>query len=127
MDDDHTTFRPTPEPLGFALIWSAYCRSYERIGNDPYIGRRLVTLLHDSGINKIRNGSVFFGGCQSNEDFPIVADNLIGILVGAKSLILKEGLLDESSFDQAIESLHQWKTLPDAALNYSIDWVEGEK
>lgn len=127
MDDDHSTFRPTPEPLGFSLIWSAYCRSYERIGNDPYIGRRLVTLLRNSGINKIKNGSVFFGGCQSNEDFPIVADNLIGILMGAKDLILKEGLLDESSFDQAINSLHQWKLLPDAALNYSIDWVKGIK
>ena len=53
-DDDHATFRPTPEPLGFSLIWTAYCRSYERIGNDPYIGKRLVTLLHQSGINTFK-------------------------------------------------------------------------
>ena len=126
-DDDHSTFRTTPEPLGFSMIWEAYCRSYERIGNDPYIGKRLVTLLHQSGITKFRNKSIFFGGCQQDGHFPAVAYNLIGILDGAKALILKEGLLNESSFDKAIDSLHDWKTLPDAALFYSMDWVEGVK
>lgn len=126
-DDDHATYRPTPEPLGFALIWNAYCRSYERLGNDPYIGRRLVTLLHQSGINKIKNNNVFFGGCQGDGTFSLVADNLIGILEGAKTLIIQEQLLNEDSFDVAIDSLHQWKTLPDAALFYSIDWAEGIK
>lgn len=124
-DDDHLTFRPTPEPIGFSLIWTAYCRSYERLGNDPYIGRRLVTLLHDSGLKKIKNRSVFFGGCQGDGQFDLVANNLISILEGAKALILKEKLLDENSFNLAIQSLHHWKTLPDAALNYSIDWAEG--
>ncbi len=126
-DDDHATYRPTPEPLGFSLIWNAYCRSYERLGNDPYIGRRLVTLLHQSGINKIKNNSVFFGGCQGEYSFPLVANNLIGILEGAKRLILQEQLLPKASFDTAIERLHHWKTLPDAALFYAIDWVEGVK
>ena len=126
-DDDHATFRPTPEPLGFSMIWNAYCRSYERLGNDPYIGRRLVTLLHQSGINKIRNDSVFFGGCQGDGTFSLVANNLIGILESARILILKEQLLDEASFNLAIEHLHHWKTRPDAALFYTIDWVEGIK
>lgn len=126
-DDDHATFRPTPEPLGFSQIWKAYCRSYERLGNDPYIGRRLVTLLHQSGINKIKNNNVFFGGCQGDGTFSLVADNLIGILESAKTLILREQLLAETSFNAAIEQLHHWKTLPDAALFYAINWVEGVK
>ena len=126
-DDDHITFRPTPEPIGFALLWTAYCRSYERLGNDPYIGRRLVTLLHRAGVTKIKNSSIFFGGCQGDGTFDLVSDNLIGILEGAKDLILKEQLLDEKSFDMAMDSLHVWAALPDAALHYSIDWVAGVK
>ena len=126
-DDDHATFRPTPEPMGFSIIWTAYLRSYERLGNDPFIGRRLVTLLRNSGIKKIRNSSIFFGGCASEKQFPLVAENLIGILEGAKALILKEALLDEPSFKLAIEGLKHWKTLPDAALWYSIAWAEGIK
>ncbi len=126
-DDDHATFRPTPEPMGFSIIWNAYLRSYERLGNDPFIGRRLVTLLQRSGIKKIRNGGIFFGACASEEKFPLVAENLIGILKGAKELILKEELLDQPSFNSAIEGLNHWKNLPDAALWYSIAWAEGVK
>ena len=65
--------------------------------------------------------------CQGDGSFDLVANNLIGILEGAKTLMLKEQLIDASSFEMAIKSLHHWKTLPDAALNYSIDWVEGIK
>ena len=46
-DDDHATYRPSPEPLGFSIIWTAYIRSYERLGNDPFIGRNLIlSLIH---------------------------------------------------------------------------------
>lgn len=126
-DDDHSTFRPTPEPLGFHLLWTAYCRSYERLGNDPYIGRRLVNLLHRSGVTNIKINSIFFGGCQGESTFNLVADNLIGILEGAKNLILKEQLLDKKSLEAAIKNLYKWAKLPNAALYYSIDWVEGIK
>lgn len=126
-DDDHSTFRPTPEPLGFSLLWTAYCRSYERIGNDPYIGSRLVSLLHHAGVTKIRNSSIFFGGCQGDGHFDLVSDNLIGIIESAKDLIIKEQLLNEKTFNSALESLRDWAKLPDAALHYSIDWVEGVK
>ena len=44
-DDDHDYFHPWPEPEGFHPLWQAYVRSYEHLGNDPYIGRRLVLLL----------------------------------------------------------------------------------
>lgn len=67
------------------------------------------------------------GGCQGDGTFDLVADNLIGILEGAKKLILKEQLLDKKSFDAAINSLYEWAKLPNAALYYSIDWVEGTK
>ena len=57
----------------------------------------------------------------------MVADNLIGILEGAKELMIKEHLIDEATFNSCIQSLHLWKKRPDAALCYSIDWAEGLK
>ena len=42
IDDDHETFRCYPEPSGFETLWNSYCRSYDRVGNDSYIGRRLL-------------------------------------------------------------------------------------
>ena len=53
------------------LLWQAYIRSYDRLGNDPYVGRRLVSLLHEAGAVPTRNNWVFFGGCAGN---PVFAD-----------------------------------------------------
>lgn len=125
-DDDHDNFRPWPEPAGFHAIWQAYIRSYERKGNDPYIGRRLVSLLHDAGLCSIRNTCVFFGGCAGNETFIAVADNLIGALRGAKEDIVSGEFLDEASYLTSIDGLLRWKEDPSAALWYSLCWAEGE-
>src|SRR5262245_1028011 len=54
-DDDHDVLRLWPEPPGLGPIWHAYVRSYDRLGNDPYVGRRLVALLPGAGANPVRN------------------------------------------------------------------------
>ena len=48
-DDDHDVLRLWPEAPGFNELWRAYIRTYDRNGTDPYIGRRLVSLLHAAG------------------------------------------------------------------------------
>ncbi len=126
-DDDHSTCRATPDCPGFQSLWNAYCRSYDRIGNDPYIGRRLVTLLHDAGAKNIKNGLFFFGDCHGNNTFQSYALNLIGVIEGAKALILKEKLVSKIFFENSIQNLHNWRQLPDAALWYSVCWAKGIK
>lgn len=126
-DDDHSFFRLTPEPPGFRTVWDAYMRSYDRKGNDPYIGTRLVSLLHEAGVRYIQNNVVFFGGSADNPTFPFVAENLIGVVKGAKQTIMEERLLDEFTFNQAIKGLEAWKELPDAASWYVLCWAEGIK
>ncbi len=125
IDDDHGDFRPWPEPEGFQALWQAYVRSYEMMGNDPYVGRRLVSLLREAGLTAIRNGGVFFGGCAGNERFQAIADNLIGALAGAREAMLAGGLLDEGSIQTGLEGLRQWKADPSAALWYSACFAEG--
>ncbi len=124
-DDDHDNFRPWPEPAGFDALWRAYVRSYERAGNDPYVGRRLVSLLHGAGLTAIRNSCVFFGGSAGDERFEAVADNIIGTLGGAKDAILSDESLDEESFRIGMEGLESWKADPSAALWYTVCCAEG--
>lgn len=126
-DDDHSFFRLTPEPPGFRIIWNAYMRTYDRKGNDPYIGTRLVSLLHQAGARYIQNSVVFFGGSADNPTFPFVAENLIGVVKSAKASIMQERLLDEFTFDQAMRGLEEWQKLPDAASWYVLCWAEGVK
>ena len=124
-DDDHGNFRPWPEPPGFPAIWQAYVRSYERLGNDPYVGRRLVSLLRGAGLASIRNTCVFFGGCAGNERFQAIADNLIGALEGARDTMLSEDYLDEAAFHAGMDGLRQWKADPSAVLWYTVCCAEG--
>lgn len=126
-DDDHDVFRLSPEPEGFRGLWEAYMRSYGKAGNDPLIGRRLVEILKGAGLVSVRNTAVFFGGCAGMEIFPAVADNLIGILDGARDTILASGGISESSYRSAMEELRRWKEHPVAAQWYIVHCAEGRR
>lgn len=126
-DDDHDIFRLYPECPGFNELWQAYIRSYDRLGNDPYLGRRLVQLLHDAGMHKIRNTFIFFGDCAGNSTFEAFVDNIIGVVNGARSVIIDHQLLSASFFDQGIAAMHKWKKRKDAALWYAMHWAEAYK
>src|SRR5262249_7752545 len=70
QDDDHDVLRIYPEPPGFMTVWRAYERTYDRIGCDPYIGRRLVSLLHEAGARPVRSTQINFGACAGDPNFP---------------------------------------------------------
>ncbi len=127
LDDDHANFRLYPEPPGFSILWEAYMRSYERLGNDPIVGRRLVSLLQQQGLIHIEPQLIFFGGSAEQPLFPIVADNILGILVGSRELMIAEGLISAALFDECIRLLQDWRELPDAVLWYGLNYAEGRK
>ncbi len=124
-DDDHDVLRLWPEPPGIAELWRAYMRSYDRIGNDPFIGRRLVQLLHDAGAQPVRCTVIFFGGCAGMEIFPTLAANMIGVVRSARDTILSMGLFDEKAFDAVLREYEAWSKRPDAAIWFTMPWAEG--
>jgi SAM-dependent methyltransferase len=125
QDDDHDILRCWPEPPGFAVLWRAYQRTYDRLGCDPYVGRRLVSLLHDAGAVPVRCTLLFFGGCAGEPSFPGLMQNLSGLLAGAREAIVSGGLLGAKEFDDGLEALNAWAVRPDAAFWYGIFWAEG--
>lgn len=124
-DDDHDVIRLWPEPAGFTPLWRAYIRSFDRLGNDPAVGRRLVSLLYEAGARPRRNTWIFFGSCSGSPDFKAYVDNLAGVVGGAREAIVEGGLLPARTFDQAVAALGPWKRRPDAALWFAIAWAEG--
>ncbi|HEV3119592.1 MAG TPA: methyltransferase domain-containing protein, partial [Gemmataceae bacterium] len=124
-DDDHDVLRLWPEPPGVRQVWEAYCRSYDRLGNEPYVGRRLVELLHAAGAQPRRNTWIFFGACQGQPTFAALAVNMFKILEGARETVLSHKLLDPRYYDAGLEALEAWRHRPDAALWYAISWAEG--
>jgi ubiquinone/menaquinone biosynthesis C-methylase UbiE len=126
-DDDHDVLRLWPEPPGFWNIWHSYMRSYDRLGNDPYIGRRLVSLLHQAGASPKRNTWIFFGSCVGNPTFDLLVDNIIEVLIGAREAILSTGKLELKEFQACMNALQTWRQGPDPAIWFSICWAEGIK
>jgi SAM-dependent methyltransferase len=127
-DDGHDTLRLWPEPAGFDRLWSAYMRTYERVGNDSMIGHRLIALLAEAGADPVRNNWVFFGACAGQEElFAAYVDNIARILEGVKSEIVALGEFDAASFDERLSHLREWGTRSDAAIWYAVSWAEGRR
>jgi SAM-dependent methyltransferase len=123
-DDDHDLLRLWPEPPGVMPIWNAYMRSYDRAGNDPIVGRRLVELLHHAGAEPRRNTWLFFGSCSGGPNFTGFVRNLSSILAGARASIVATGFSDDA-IRRAVDALAEWEERRDAAFWYAIAWAEG--
>jgi len=126
-DDDHGLLRLWPESPGINDLWNAYIRTYDRIGNDPYVGRRLVSLLHEAGALPKRNTWIFFGGCAGMEIFDVLTANMAGVVRSARETIIGMSLFDAEAFDRVMEEYEKWARRPDAALWFSVSWAEGAR
>jgi SAM-dependent methyltransferase len=124
-DDDHDILRLAPDPPGFSDLWRAYIRSYDRNRTDPFVGRNLVTLLHQAGAQPRRNAFVFFGGCAGSPHFDVLAANMLGVVTTARQFILDNHLFEERAFDDAVTAYQAWAKRPDAAIWYAMNWAEG--
>ncbi len=127
VDDDHDIVRLWPEPVGFSALWKAYMRTYELLGNDPFVGRRMIQLLHQAGATPVRNAWVWFGSCAGEATLEGKVNNMIGILVEARKTIVAAGLLDSASFDEGIRALDAWRCSPDVAFWFAFAWAEGKR
>lgn len=126
-DDDHEALRLWPEPPGVSALWRAYIRTYDRLGNDPHVGRRLVQLLADAGLRPRRIALLPFGACAGEPAFPAYVANIGAIFDGARDAILATGGVSAAAFDDAQRTLRAWGERRDAALWYSISWAEAVK
>lgn len=124
-DDDHDLIRLWPEPAGFGPLWNAYTRVYDRLGNDPYVGRRLVSLIYEAGAHPARNTWIFFGGCAGSPHFEACVDNMVSLFNSARDKIVPSGLLQAGSFEEGVANLQAWKRRPEAAMWFAIAWAEG--
>ena len=126
-DDDHDVLRLWPEAPQVDRLWQAYYDTYSKLGNDPFIGRRLVELLHAAGAVPVRNDRLFFGSCAGSPEFDLYIDNFVGVMVSAREEIVSLTSLTAADIDDGIKEFREWARLPDAAMWYGAGWAEGRK
>ena len=125
QDDDHDVFRCWPEPAGFMPLWKAFQRTYDRLGCDPYIGRRLVSLLHDAGAAPVRSTWIYFGSCAAEPKWPGFVENIHSQLAGAREAMVSGGLLGAAEIDAALSAFRAWGERRVSAIWYAVCWAEG--
>ncbi len=124
QDDDHDVMRFWPPLDELSRAWHAYAQSYQSRGTDGYIGRKLPQVLHHAGLVPTHTTWLFYGACAGSPLFEPLLTNLQGVLVGAKSATIAASDITADLFDRGIDSLRQWRLLPDAAFWYAICWAE---
>ena len=125
LDDDHPVLSLSPEPPGFPALWQAYMRAFDRLGNDPLTGRRLVSLLHQAGACPRRATMISWANCAGNPEFPILIRNLIDVIRTARPQVIEFALLEADAFDLALDEIHRWSiTRPDAVIWYAVSFAE---
>jgi hypothetical protein len=95
------------------------------MGNDPLVGRKLLSLLHEAGARPVRNEWLFFGSCTGDEHFPALCDNFAGVLMEARERMLRDGHATTGAFDAAMGEFEAWRRRPDAGIWYGRCWAEG--
>lgn len=126
-DDNHDTMRMWPEPEGFTALWQAYQEGFRKIGCDPLVGGKLVSLLHEAGAIPSRTALIPYTACAGTPLFEVVVRNIIEVVNGARKGVVEQGLMSGSDFDAAIGSLREWSARPDGAVWYYLSWAEGRK
>ena len=126
-DDDHDLLRLWPEVPEFEKLWRAYLRTYDQLGNDPYVGRRLISMLNAAGAEPVKNDMLFFGSCPADPSFDAMLDNFIGLIEGAPEKIVEATTLSHSELEGGIAALREWGERPDATLWYVTCWAEGRR
>src|SRR2546423_2092833 len=116
QDDDHDVFRCWPEPPGFTALWRAFQRSYDRLGCDPFIGRRLVSLLHGAGARPVRCTWIYFGSCAGEAKWPGFVENIHSQLATARDSMAAAGLLGAAEIDAALGPFLDSSRTQDAAV-----------
>ena len=126
-DDDHALLRTWPEPEGFSAAWRAYYRSYRGLGTDPLVGRKLAAMMHAAGARPVRVTQLFYGACAGEPAFDGLVRNLLGVLSGARAAVLADAAIGAPDYDRALDGLDAFRSRPDAALWYVINWAEGRR
>lgn len=124
-DDDHDVLRLSPDAPKVLDLWRAYYLTYERQGKNPFVGRHLVSLLHEAGAKPSSSCCLHFGSCVGSPEFESMIENFIGIIAGARAEMVQFDLADDQQIDAGIEAFREWMHRPDSAMWYTTCWAEG--
>jgi ubiquinone/menaquinone biosynthesis C-methylase UbiE len=126
-DDDHGLIRLWPEPAGYEPLRKSYLHWCESQGFNPFIGRRLVDLLHDAGVAPKRSASLSVSSCAGSPSFRPLLQIVVESFHSAGKSMMQSGAIERDTFAAGMQGLRSWDEHPAAALWYTTCWAEGRR
>jgi len=126
-DDDHAMIHIWPEPAGYEALRRGYVRWCEAQGFDPFVGRRLVSLLHRAGAVPKRSASLSVSSCAGSPAFRPLLRIVTDSFSGAGKSMVESGAVTKAEFEAGMGALRAWDADPAAALWYTTCWAEGRR
>jgi SAM-dependent methyltransferase len=124
QDDDHAALRVWPEPGGFLDLWNSYILVCARNQNDPFVGRRLPSLLVQAETLPLRNGGLFYGGVGGSDALRSAVENIIGLFDGVIDPLLHLTAFSAADYASIVDNFREWAGRPGSALWYTFHWAE---
>ena len=81
-------FRNDPPTPTFQRVWQEFAALQQRLGGDPFIGRRLLRLLHEAGFREIALSVAPEVHHFGTPHYAAWLENLIGNLRGAEAKLV---------------------------------------
>ena len=126
-DDDHVTMRLWPEHESFVTLHETFMRWCETQRYDPYVGRRLVDLLHQAGVIPKRSASLTVSSCAGSPSFRPLMHIIIDCFEASGKSLQEMGAMNAAEFAAHMQALRTWSGQPAAALWYMTCWAEGRR
>jgi ubiquinone/menaquinone biosynthesis C-methylase UbiE len=118
MENDVSLNRFDPPCPIFDDVWAAFATLQQRLGGDPFVGRRLHALLHAAGFHQIElsvQPEVHWFGSPGWERW---IANIIGNVESARRGLVEHGLATSADIDRAVDELQALCGRPDGSATF---------
>lgn len=125
IEGDHSSGQWVPETEASRAAWDGLVYSQRMLGHDPDIGRRLLEIMSEAGIQELQVEPREV--CPDRSD-PVLLDGVVNQIItpmvySAENFVLANKLVDPRTWNRGLLDLSQVADSPDGTFFYS--WYKG--
>ncbi|MCA8958045.1 MAG: methyltransferase domain-containing protein [Planctomycetes bacterium] len=127
LDDDRDQLSMWPPGPAVEEVWRASIRALLEAGHDPFLGRKLSSMMQLADLRPLRTETLFLGACHGQPEWDLVASWWRDTLVGSRDEILDSSAITRDLFDEVMRGFDEWCGRPDSAIWYSVCRAEATR
>ncbi len=121
IEGDHGSCFWYPSTEESATAWQGFIELQEVLGHDPLVGRRLASILQETGFQKIASSPRVLYADASQEQLldDMVNKIILPMMKGAGEMIMKHQIIDQHTWEKGIQDIRLSGVPPEGSFFYS--------